>query len=187
MKNKFELFFSRCYNKEEKNLLFEKAILSYGMDKDSFYAAQILRTDSGKPYFEGLNIYFNISHSQDIWACLIGPGCCGLDFQYIKPCNFQKIAGRFFSCSENIYVEQQGITGFFDIWARREAYSKYTGEGFFGNFDDFVDLQGMLKQQVGNAILKEIKVPGIKSDYRCICCLPYDFKGEMIEVKKVVL
>lgn len=184
MRNKFELYISRCHAREERKLLLKKAMLSYGIDSECFSRAQILRTAMGKPYFENLNIHFNISHSQDIWACLIGPGCCGLDVQYIKPCNFGKIAGRFFSCAENEYVRHHGLVGFFDIWARKEAYGKYTGEGFFGKYEDFVDDEGKLKEQVNDAAFKEVKLPGMADDYICLCCLPNNFSDETIEIRK---
>lgn len=184
MKSNFELYISRCSDKKERELLFKKAMLSYGIDSESFFNARILKTATGKPYFKDLDVNFNISHSQDIWACLTGPGCCGLDVQYIKPCNFGKIAGRFFSCAENKYVEHNGLDGFFDIWARREAYGKYTGEGFFGRFKSFVDEQGTLKNIIGGAVLKEIKVSELEADYIMVCCIPYGVSDKMIEIKK---
>ena len=102
--NDFELFICRNEKKSERRELLKRALLAYGIKKEELSRAALCRTDLGKPYFEGLEIYFNISHSRDIWACLIGPDCCGLDEQYVKPCNYEKIARRFFSSSENMYI-----------------------------------------------------------------------------------
>ena len=47
-------------------------------------------------------------------------------------------------------MAQHGIEGFFDIWVRREAYGKYTGEGFFGNMPKFVSPDKSLIEYVEN-------------------------------------
>ncbi len=172
MKDKFEIFVCRDFdakhpdNKKNKEHLIKKAAVAFGVPEDIAEKTQILRTDMGKPYFNDLDVHFSISHSQDIWACLMGPDCCGLDIQYIKPCNYKRIAKRFFSLWENAYIEQNDIEGFFDIWTRKEAYGKYTGEGFFGDCPNLVSTKGELLSQISETVfLKEIdmgsKIKGV--------------------------
>lgn len=172
--NDFELFICRNEKKSERRELLKRALLAYGIKKEELSRAALCRTDLGKPYFEGLEIYFNISHSRDIWACLIGPDCCGLDVQYVKPCNYEKIARRFFSSSENMYIKEAGLEGFFEIWTRREAFGKYTGEGFFGEFRDFTDEKGEPVSSLDTVVFREIEVG---SDIKCICCVSKNTAG----------
>ncbi len=145
MKSSFKLFVCRDFESKlikynsNREALVKEAALFCGVAKQEVDNAAILREAKGKPHFDKLNMHFSVSHSDALWTCLMGQSCCGLDVQYIKPCNFQKIAGRFFSENENKYVAVHGIEGFFEIWAMREAYGKYTGEGFFGTMPDFVN------------------------------------------------
>lgn len=168
MNKSFELFVCQRGGREGTELL-DRALIAYGVDRGELAEAALCRADMGKPYFKGLDINFNISHSRDVWACLIGPACCGLDVQYIKPCNFEKIAGRFFSYNDKKYSEAGGLEGFFDIWVRREAFGKYTGEGFFGDFGSFADDEGNLIETMAGA---EFKVIHIAPDCKCVCCVP---------------
>lgn len=102
MRNNFEIFLCRFpegkagKSKKEGEALLKRAALVYGVPKDVLEETKVLRAPSGKPYFDNLDIHFSISHSGDLWACLMGPQRCGLDIQYIKPCNCHKIARRFF-------------------------------------------------------------------------------------------
>ena len=93
--NDFELFICRNEKKSERRELLKRALLAYGIKKEELSRAALCRTDLGKPYFEGLEIYFNISHSRDIWACLIGPDCCGLDVQ-LSLAIMKRLPGVFF-------------------------------------------------------------------------------------------
>ncbi len=180
MKNDFQLFICRRTGSETSEELIKKAALAYGAVSHLSSSVSILRTESGKPYFSDSDIHFSISHSRDIWAALMGPACCGLDVQYIKPCAFDKIAGRFFSAAENRYIEKKGIDGFFDIWTAREACGKFSGEGFFGNFPDFVTEEGILKEIIEDCII-------IRSDLgenlKCAWCVPLKYKDSCKSLK----
>lgn len=110
----------------------------------------VCRTEKGKPYvimasdggtgrmIDGL--HFSVSHSGDLWSCLMADRPCGLDLQELRPCNYEKLAARFYTPVEQAYVttaaRDAGKTGslqaFYKIWTRREALAKYTGLGFFG-------------------------------------------------------
>ena len=41
----------------------------------------------------------------------------------------EKISRRYFTAREQRFVQEAGADGFFRLWARKEAYSKYTGLG----------------------------------------------------------
>lgn len=48
--------------------------------------------------------------------------------------SYERIASRFFTERELDYVRKTGEAGFFEIWVRKEAYMKYTGEGMAYGF-----------------------------------------------------
>lgn len=164
-----------------RDFLFQSAMKSYlaeqGVDKEIDIGSMICRTEKGKPYIQYAGVKFNISHSDDYWVCIIGQGECGVDVQKIKTVNYGKLASRFFSENEEAYVSTNGSRGFFKLWARREAFAKYTGEGFFSKMPDFVGDDGELLQEVAiadggsadcfTAYLRELE---ISEDTVCVYC-----------------
>ena len=140
-----------------------------GIEKSNSF--EILREAKGKPYFPNLPIKFNISHSGQMWICIMGETPCGIDIQEVKECSFKKIAAKYFSRQEQSYVFKYGLDGFFQIWTRREAFGKYTGGGFYDeHMPSFVDEQGQLKpyikRQDNTVYLRELDMgPNIKCAY----------------------
>lgn len=101
--------------------------------------------ERGKPYFENLPLYFNLSHSGDYVLCAVSDGEVGADIQKFQPVDEMKLAKRFFSESECQAMarceetkERQCL--FFRLWTRKEAYGKLTGEGIVAVIDK--DMQG---------------------------------------------
>lgn len=176
MPNDFDLFIRRDFDPAAErhagfsNSLLCRAVAAYGIPRERAEALCLLRTEKGKPFFKDSDIYFNISHSRNIWACLVGRSCCGLDIQYIRPCGYKKIAGRFFSETEQQYVSEKGIDGFFDIWVRREAYGKFTGEGFFGECPDFIRNGKPVGELPGGVVMVPVDLREIGEDIKCAVC-----------------
>lgn len=176
MSNSFDLFICRDFDAGAdrcggfKNSLLYRAVTGYGIARDEAETLILLRTKNGKPFFENSDICFNISHSRDTWACLMGLSYCGLDIQYIRPCDHEKIAGRFFSPAEQRYVMENGADGFFDIWVRREAYGKFTGDGFFGKCPEFV-LNGKLQDRFpGDIRIVPVDLGPAYDGLKCAVC-----------------
>ena len=122
------------------------------IDVSSVTQDVIKRSPKGRPYccVPGAPD-LSVTHSGDIWMCLVSDGRCGLDFQYMREQDTLKIVNRFFTEGEREFIEGGGtgqFTGsylrseegrkerFFDVWVRREALGKYEGHGFFGNYPD---------------------------------------------------
>ena len=114
---------------------------------------RIARTESGKPYFPNCpGLHFSISHSGRYWACAVSEAEVGLDLQqYVKrrletreeaAKRFQKMAHRFFHPVESAYVDGDPYTRFFQVWAAREAYVKYTGQGIDKHFSKHCVIPG---------------------------------------------
>ena len=89
---------------------------------------------NGKPYFVNLPIYFNLSHSGDYVLCAVADSEVGADIQQMSDIDYWKTAERFFQKEEvammrQLPTEEEQKRFFYKLWARKEAYGKYTGEG----------------------------------------------------------
>jgi len=118
--------------------------------------ANIIRGPHGKPYFEDpalKGIFFSRSHSSNYEVLCFSDGEVGLDCENTKGrpgiCGrFAGIAERCFTEDEREYVmgtgsesgskdEDDPLTRFFEVWTAKEAYMKYTGNGFSEGFRTF--------------------------------------------------
>ena len=100
---------------------------------------EIAEREGGKPYFpEHPHIHFSISHSGGYWACAIAPKEVGLDLQEENAtARAEKLAKRFFHPYEQAYLKSVNYREFTRIWAAKESYLKYTGEGIAGGMEHF--------------------------------------------------
>ena len=86
---------------------------------------------NGKPFLSDYpQIYFNLSHSDQIAACVISDCPVGIDIEHIATPNFE-IAKRFFTENEQNFITTASdkTKAFYDIWTRKEALLKCTGRG----------------------------------------------------------
>lgn len=102
---------------------------------------EILRTEKGKPYFKEAPVEFSVSHTAALWVCLMDREPVGVDVQCVRKCRAEQIASRYFTPDEREYIKRMGEAGFFQIWARKEAYVKFTGEGITGRMKEISTLQ----------------------------------------------
>ena len=132
-------------SEELSHELAKDAVRNYCTQKGIVFDDRMNRwneTEKGKPFFEGLPVHFNVSHSGMLWVCMVGDAPCGIDIQVGQEMNVRKydrIMRRYFTPNEQDFCDRYGTEGFFRIWAHREAFGKYTGEGFYGSMPDFVD------------------------------------------------
>jgi 4'-phosphopantetheinyl transferase len=91
----------------------------------------------GKPALRGseATFHFNLAHSEDILLVAITrSGIVGVDVEQVRVlADVEELVARFFSATEcaqfgNLPVEQKPL-GFFNLWTRKEAWLKATGEG----------------------------------------------------------
>ena len=88
----------------------------------------IERTEKGKPFFvNDQNVYFSVSHSGDMWVCLMADSPVGVDIQEVRTARTEELAQRYFTEQEKHYVDLWGEEGFYDLWVRKEALVKYFG------------------------------------------------------------
>ena len=87
---------------------------------------------NGKPYFREYPFYFNLSHSGDYVFCVLSLSEVGADIQQQSNKDNERLAERFFSAQEIAVLqdckEAKNVL-FYQLWTRKEAYGKLTGEG----------------------------------------------------------
>jgi len=92
--------------------------------------------EHGKPYFiANPYCHFSLSHSGESFALITHDAPIGIDIERLRHADF-KIARRFFTQDEQDYVDGDNFR-FFEIWTKKEAYVKYTGEGLSRPFSSF--------------------------------------------------
>lgn len=156
--------------KEIRDLLFKSCVNDYqartGRKQETL---EVSLAEHGKPYFStASNMHFSISHSGRYWTCLFDHENVGLDIEDFSRKNmttkrFIDITDRFFEADERSFVlggdafdNSQDDPGeeikdrFFRIWTAKEAYMKYTGNGFSEGFKNFSVLGGTLDQYFRN-------------------------------------
>lgn len=82
-------------------------------------------SETGKPYFKNINLFFSISHSGTKALCAFSNIECGCDIEFIHDINFD-IAKKYFSSSEydEIVHSKNPTLTFFKLWTAKEAYIK---------------------------------------------------------------
>lgn len=98
----------------------------------------------GKPelYTRENRIFFNLSHSRDLFLCAIAEHPLGIDCEAHRPdIHCENIAHRYFSPSETrallAFPEKERTAAFFRGWTRKEAFIKARGDGLFLLLDSF--------------------------------------------------
>lgn len=104
----------------------------------------------GKPVlarrFADSNLQFNVSHCDDLAACVFSWGqrghAIGIDVEAVRDMSdADVIAGRYFSRSENATYRAlepgDKTVGFFNCWTRKEAFVKASGDGLATPLDRF--------------------------------------------------
>ncbi len=89
-------------------------------------------SQSGKPYAEGINIHFNISHSGDLVVCAIADSPVGIDIEKIRQIDYSILKqvcsneelNRLASCGERSPEGTKVLRKFFEKWTEREASYK---------------------------------------------------------------
>ena len=97
------------------------------------------RDKNGKPYAEGLDIHFSLSHSGTVAVCAISDKPVGIDVEKVRDVNM-RVAQKMFTPRERYYVfsdKRKMKRRFFEIWTKKEAYVKRIGTKIwdFQSFD----------------------------------------------------
>ncbi|MDQ1362820.1 MAG: 4-phosphopantetheinyl transferase [Pseudomonadota bacterium] len=139
--------------------------------------------EHGKPFFSGRNdLHFNLSHSQDIAILAVAGHDIGVDVEYVNRKNdWKKIMQRFYTAPEQKQIlslpEPLQQRAFFQVWTRKEAHMKVTGQGLYLSPSQFTvsappDQAALLDMDSGQDIRQwqmfDIDLPDTARDY-CAC------------------
>ena len=130
-------------NGDKVRSLFAELLIRYeaseqlGTDFDSL---EFGKNEFGKPFIIGENGYdFSVSHSGKAVAFAgADPARVGVDVERIRR-RKSGISERFFAENEIKFIEKSETPdeAFFEIWTRKEAYSKMLGKGLAAGFNSF--------------------------------------------------
>jgi len=90
---------------------------------------------NGKPQLPAQRLHFNLAHSEDVGVLAISEaGPVGVDIEHVRTLpEFDELVSRFFCTHEaeqfSALPEEQQPDAFFNLWTRKEALLKATGEG----------------------------------------------------------
>jgi 4'-phosphopantetheinyl transferase len=134
------------FNRDQRRFVIARGllrtILSRYLQRDPV-RIQFSYGEHGKPFVDGANIFFNLSHSNTMALYAVSAGRqLGVDVEHIRrDLDARAIATRFFSRAEvaalNDLPDEAQIDAFFNCWARKEAYIKARGEGIYFGLDKF--------------------------------------------------
>ena len=139
-----------------------KQLLQKGLHNligDDKFMPNIKTSEKGKPYLANSALYFNISHSMRYVVCAIGEEEMGIDIQFHKKKDTDKVARKIMSAKEwqDYQIASDKTKFFFDLWAKKESYLKYTGDGL--NLDlRLLDIDAY------------VQVISVDEEYSCMLC-----------------
>jgi len=97
---------------------------------------RLSKAESGKPIcVDGPAV--SITHSGGLVACAIADsGEIGVDLEAVNPRrNIAKVADKFYSQKEALWLKTQPSDRFFMLWVLKEAYVKAMGRSIFGGIN----------------------------------------------------
>ena len=110
----------------------ESYILGYSLAP---YNGEIKRTLLGKPYID-YPLCIGVTHTDDVIIIALDEKSFGIDAENVSRMMTRQdsIARRFFTENERKFIEESPDkqNTFLEIWVKKEAYVKYTGEGVPG-------------------------------------------------------
>ncbi|WP_185731403.1 4'-phosphopantetheinyl transferase family protein [Larkinella rosea] len=120
-------------------------------------AIQFVQTSHKKPSVRGSNWQYNVSHSGD-WALIaLSKTAVGVDIEKIdRDFRYQDILPESFSPQEQAFIEKSPDprTRFYQLWTRKEALVKATGQGIDEHFQQIPTQDGSYEvesQRIGNS------------------------------------
>lgn len=129
-------------NGDKIRSLFAELLIRYEVSEQlgaDFNLLEFGKNEFGKPFIIGKNGYdFSVSHSARAVAFAGVSSRVGVDIERIRrrKSGFSK---RFFAENEIKFIEESETPdeAFFEIWTKKEAYSKMLGKGLAAGFSSF--------------------------------------------------
>mgnify|MGYP002627143101 CR=1 FL=1 len=94
---------------------------------------EIIYNEYGKPYLKNSNLYFNLSDSKGVSACVISDKEVGIDIEKLRKTNLNVI-DKFATPKEKEYILSNSNNiekRLFEIYTLKEAYFKMLGTNLY--------------------------------------------------------
>lgn len=90
----------------------------------------VFKDENGRPHVDRPGTFVSVTHAKNVVICGISDTEIGIDFEEKrKKLDPMKIAKRHFTEEEKNMLQQSGQESFYEIWCRKEAFSKHEGSG----------------------------------------------------------
>lgn len=125
-----------------KQVIMSEFLLRYMLKKFCgvvWEEVKVLEGRYGKPYIYGKNekIKFNISHTDKAVICAISNDEIGVDIEKVKPLEYKKISRIFTSEEQTKIISSDSLAMFYEVFTKKEAYTKMLGVGLNMPFNKF--------------------------------------------------
>ena len=106
------------------------ALLLYALRAQNREMPPLVFTETGKPYFEGGDLHFNLSHTDTLVCAAVAETPVGVDVQTLTAPS-DGVIRRVLSEREQNLLRRSGDKKalFTRFWTQKEACAKWTGEG----------------------------------------------------------
>ncbi|OXA98978.1 4'-phosphopantetheinyl transferase family protein [Flavobacterium pectinovorum] len=168
--------------------LLGRVLLKYGLS--TFYDIkefEICYQSDKKPFLEGKNIYFNISHTNSLVTCVIADFPIGIDVEFLdKKINYLDFKPQMtFSELYRVGNSKNTVQGFFSYWTEKEAVIKAHGKGLLIPLKSFEISNNECIVENEKFYLKEIF---IDKNYQCCIAANSDrIKHETVVLEELNL
>ncbi len=166
--------------------LLGKLLLRYGLEEMGvrFSEKKLYYNAHNKPYLNGENTKFNISHSGEMVVCAITNSCeIGIDIEVLNDIDFYIFRPQMLRNEwKRIFFAEDLKTAFFDYWTQKEAVMKAHGMGLSIPLKSFevTDLHSVIHTK--EFFLKEIK---LDYDYKCYLAFTDHVQMDTIESVRI--
>lgn len=111
------------------------ALLLYALRTQNRKLPPLAFTETGKPYFEGSALHFNLSHTDTLVCAAVADCPVGVDVQTLTTPSDGVIRRVLSEREQNLLRRSDDPTALFTrFWTQKEAYAKWTGEGLSCTF-----------------------------------------------------
>ncbi|MCI3939185.1 4'-phosphopantetheinyl transferase superfamily protein [Chryseobacterium aahli] len=136
---------------------------------------KLVYNSNQKPYFENTNIFFNVSHTEDIVVCVITDiNEIGIDIEKLQNININNFKNFLTRHEwETLNNSQNAMDSFISLWTQKESVIKATGYGLSLNLASF-EIENDNTTVIDNNIYS-VKDIYINQKYKCHLAIKGDF------------
>jgi 4'-phosphopantetheinyl transferase len=143
---------------------------------------EIKYTLSQKPFIEGVQVDFNITHSGNYVLCALSiKSAIGIDIEEIRSINIEDFKDIFAAQEWNSLISSpHPEPEFFRLWTRKESIAKADGKGITLELNEIDVLSDSVLLNNKTWYLKEIQI-----DNQYKTCIASDLREPFYDLKKI--